>query len=1168
MTRPARVALVCWWFGLGIGLGACSDPDEAVVPDVPDTTVWPDIIAPDVPTDTHDDTPETVPDVAEDTEDDAADTVEDSWVDTNVPVEEFPTGELISWTPAFIDQVLVTVDGDQITAGLLGGVVKVLDTWGDSMTAGSPIGIPSGLMCWDIDGDGKFNADKEDYDGDGKASEADCVFHPAGAPDGYPGVAVAVNGGGACEIRAYTLTGYPVWTTKFDGVCRQPGASDEGLLVPLALGDVGEVQYVRSRNGTLGSKVSLPKPPTTNVARIGDSWAVGSGAGVTVIELGFGATPALLQQGTVDVLPDRPTSVFAAGDGVVGATLWRQGDAATGLGRRLVRISLTGDAGAAVIGGVLSVPGDIWSIPAAGVLDEVETIVAGGFGWVRAFASTGANDPLWSGDVELGTVTSLALGGDGRVYVGQTEWNGDPTVNARWRLERFAPKYPDLTEIVAESDGQVAVRGVSAPVLLCETAVLQTIGLDGKADVSAVKACPKALAPAGWSRAFGGNNNRGAVAIDGSCWGGAGVTPCEALEGCTNNLECDDESVCTLDSCVEGECSYKLLPGCCIDDKDCDDTDLCTIDSCLPDGKCQHKQSPLCCESSSECDDGSPCTLNHCESGFCKYIPDTTLDGCCNSADDCEDQGDACQEPSCDATAQCGLAQIEGCCLADWYCDDLQPCTENLCVANVCVYPETPDEEGCCTTDEDCDDGDICTTQYCSDLSECIVEVDETCCIKDEDCDDELPCSVDTCTESNKCTNELTPSLEGCCETDEECQPEVLDPCLTYKCDTEVAECIEEPMDCDDGIECTDDVCENGECFHKFDETLCDDEKPCTLDSCAEDGSCINEQDGTLPGCCESALECDDDLPCTLDVCELNYGCAHEPIDKCCMTDEDCDDFQVATTDKCIENVCVYSTCDKVQFEALKKPYDIVFVVDQSTSMELLIPKVRDYLNDFAAFIAAEDVDYHVILVATRYDGENKICIEPPLAGANCTDTDVFRQIDEQVGSHDALEKIMDNFAEIEDFMRAGSTRHFVAISDDYSEVSAASFSFFLNSLPDDAYADYAFHSIVGLNTMTCSTGKGTDYITLSGWTGGLVVDICGDDWTDSFTKLGAAAGQAAVSFPLDMTPVEDTVTVTYKGQPLTQDVQWEYNGAVNRVVLLEPYPIPGGALEICYTIL
>ena len=87
MTRPARVALVCWWFGLGIGLGACSDPDEAVVPDVPDTTVWPDIIAPDVPTDTHDDTPETVPDVAEDTEDDAADTVEDSWVDTNVPVE-------------------------------------------------------------------------------------------------------------------------------------------------------------------------------------------------------------------------------------------------------------------------------------------------------------------------------------------------------------------------------------------------------------------------------------------------------------------------------------------------------------------------------------------------------------------------------------------------------------------------------------------------------------------------------------------------------------------------------------------------------------------------------------------------------------------------------------------------------------------------------------------------------------------------------------------------------------------------------------------------------------------------------------------------------------------------------------------------------------------------
>ena len=49
-----------------------------------------------------------------------------------------------------------------------------------------------------------------------------------------------------------------------------------------------------------------------------------------------------------------------------------------------------------------------------------------------------------------------------------------------------------------------------------------------------------------------------------------------------------------------------------------------------------------------------------------------------------------------------------------------------------------------------------------------------------------------------------------------------------------------------------------------------------------------NEQ---IPGCCGANGDCDDGVECTSDICDVETGtCSSEAIEGCCQVDEDCDD--------------------------------------------------------------------------------------------------------------------------------------------------------------------------------------------------------------------------------------------------------------------------------------
>ncbi len=88
--------------------------------------------------------------------------------------------------------------------------------------------------------------------------------------------------------------------------------------------------------------------------------------------------------------------------------------------------------------------------------------------------------------------------------------------------------------------------------------------------------------------------------------------------------------------------------------------------------------------------------------------------------------------------------------------------------------------------------------------------------------------------------------------------------------------------------------------------------------------------------------------------------------------------------------------CAEVEAEATLelRPVDIIFVIDNSSSMDDEIIEVQDRINnDFATIIGASGIDFRVIMVA-RYGlvasdiggSDNPICIRAPLGAGDCAD--------------------------------------------------------------------------------------------------------------------------------------------------------------------------------------
>ncbi|MFT7581242.1 MAG: hypothetical protein ACI9MR_002917, partial [Myxococcota bacterium] len=328
-----------------------------------------------------------------------------------------------------------------------------------------------------------------------------------------------------------------------------------------------------------------------------------------------------------------------------------------------------------------------------------------------------------------------------------------------------------------------------------------------------------------------------------------------------DETSCDDGNACTEgDRCVTGAC----LP---LSARLCDDDKACTDDRCDPALGCRFEPNLAACE------DGDPCTTeDRCAGGLCLAGTPTCDDGESCTQNVCEPATGACSFPADDAAT----------------CDDGSPCTEgDRCLSGGCVAGAS----------DGCESDNPCVTSVCGDdgVSCLVTPNDDIACSDGSVCTDGDLCQAGQCVPG--------PALD--CGGDPDC--------IQFSCDA-VTGCMMEGLspnvDCDDGDRCTGTgTCDAiGNCIVT---TLvdCDDNRPCTIDSCnpaqgcrhtttsgadCDDDNVCTDQDRCLGSTCRGTqVVCDDDDMCSLDRCDPLTGCES-------VADAiDCDDGNPCTDDRC-----------------------------------------------------------------------------------------------------------------------------------------------------------------------------------------------------------------------------------------------------------------------------
>jgi len=140
------------------------------------------------------------------------------------------------------------------------------------------------------------------------------------------------------------------------------------------------------------------------------------------------------------------------------------------------------------------------------------------------------------------------------------------------------------------------------------------------------------------------------------------------------------------------------------------------------------------------------------------------------------------------------------------------------------------------------------------------------------------------------------------CIEDDDCEAAVVPPCHALRCDRETHTCVMAVLDgtpCTPSSACEDHgTCRQGECLGE--PRNCDDQNPCTQDSCDPAVGCLHEP---MEGTCDDGNACTDN-----DLC-LDGVCQGTPTIACaCREDADCAAFE--DQDLCNGRLqCIESHC-------------------------------------------------------------------------------------------------------------------------------------------------------------------------------------------------------------------------------------------------------------------
>ena len=315
------------------------------------------------------------------------------------------------------------------------------------------------------------------------------------------------------------------------------------------------------------------------------------------------------------------------------------------------------------------------------------------------------------------------------------------------------------------------------------------------------------------------------------------------------------------------------------------DSNACTTDACNGAGACAH--TTVTCPG-----DTNPCTDTTCSptTGCGNTAKPDTPAFACNDNLPCT-LGDVCVGGTCRGTAR--------------VCDDTSVCTTDSCnpSTGACVFtPVANSPIVSCNDGSNCTSADRCVAGICTgdgticpdDGNQCTTSM---CGTSGCSANTPLPagtlCNADNdlCTDRDSCVG--TTCTAG---TRRNCDDN--NPCTADSCNPLNGVCVNAPANeggtCSDGNACTSgDVCTAGACTPGA-PASCDDNNSCTVDACNTSTGCTHDSRPT-------STSCDDGNVCTTsDTCQANGSCSGDQID--------CDDMDPSTADSCQAGTCIHST--------------------------------------------------------------------------------------------------------------------------------------------------------------------------------------------------------------------------------------------------------------------
>jgi hypothetical protein len=261
--------------------------------------------------------------------------------------------------------------------------------------------------------------------------------------------------------------------------------------------------------------------------------------------------------------------------------------------------------------------------------------------------------------------------------------------------------------------------------------------------------------------------------------------------------------------------------------------------------------------------------------------------------------------------------------------------------------------------------------------------------------------------------------------------------------------------------------------------------------------------------------------------------------------------------------------CAATSAATAKAKVDIIFVIDNSGSMDEEMVQIKQNVNTFAGKILNVGLDLHVVFIVARAtsptQGGNVICVPEPLAGPNCSDkAPTFRHVPQSVGSTNSFSLILSTYDSQNaalawnNELRLDSTKIFVEVTDDESGMSFTQFdTALLAKQPAGMFGTaqarkYIWHSIISKpfadavpssNVCNGAAGPSEDYQELSKLTGGLIDEVCKTDYSgvlDNIAKSVVDKLGCELTYPKAEAADPTKLVVQYTpqggaGKPLTQ---------------------------------